>query len=157
MRAFLTDITLLIIDECHHTHKESVYNQIMRCYVEKKLKGERPLPQILGLTASPGAGGARILEKAVEHVLQVRILPNVSFTLDCRLSSDPPQFPSSPLLLLISRHQICANLDSAIVSTKNYVPELNSKVPRPIKTFDIVDQRPKVCTNVNSCFVRPCY
>lgn len=147
MWAFLTDITLLIIDECHHTHKESVYNQIMRCYVEKKLKGERPLPQILGLTASPGAGGARILGKAVEHVLQVRILPNVSFTQDCRLSSDPPQLSSSSLLLLLlSRHQICANLDSAIVSTKNYVPELNNKVPRPIKTFDIVDQRPKVCT-----------
>lgn len=147
MRAFLTDITLLIIDECHHTNKESVYNQIMRCYVEKKLKGERPLPQILGLTASPGAGGARILQRAVEHVLQVRILPNVSFTQDCRLSSDPPQlFSSPPLLLLLSRHQICANLDSAIVSTKNYVPELNDKVPRPIKRFDIVDQRPKVCT-----------
>lgn len=113
--------------------------------MEKKLKGERPLPQILGLTASPGAGGARILDKAVEHVLQVRILPNVSFTQDCCPSSDPSQFSSTPLLLLISRHQICANLDSAIVSTKNYIPELNNKVPRPIKTFDIVDQRPQVC------------
>ncbi|GLD49089.1 probable ATP-dependent RNA helicase DHX58 [Lates japonicus] len=102
----LSDITLLIIDECHHTHKESVYNKIMRCYVEKKLRGERPLPQILGLTASPGTGGAKILEKAVEHVLQ-----------------------------------ICANLDSAIVSTKNYAPELKKKVPRPIKTFDIVEKR----------------
>ncbi|XP_074512255.1 ATP-dependent RNA helicase DHX58 [Sebastes fasciatus] len=104
----LSDITLLIIDECHHTNKESVYNKVMTCYVEKKLKGERPLPQILGLTASPGTGGAKILEKAVEHVLQ-----------------------------------ICANLDSAIVSTKNYVSELKQKVPRPIKRFDIVEKRPK--------------
>ncbi|XP_028268361.1 ATP-dependent RNA helicase DHX58 [Parambassis ranga] len=102
----LSDITLLIIDECHHTHKESVYNKLMRCYVEKKLKGERRLPQILGLTASPGTGGAKILDKAVEHVLQ-----------------------------------ICANLDSAIVSTKNYAPELKEKVPRPVKTFDIVEKR----------------
>uniref|UniRef100_A0A8C5D5X5 RNA helicase n=1 Tax=Gouania willdenowi TaxID=441366 RepID=A0A8C5D5X5_GOUWI len=67
----LSDITLLIIDECHHTHKETVYNKIMRVYVEKKLKGDGPLPQILGLTASPGTGGAKILHKAVEHVLQV--------------------------------------------------------------------------------------
>ncbi|XP_044038487.1 probable ATP-dependent RNA helicase DHX58 [Siniperca chuatsi] len=104
----LSDITLLIIDECHHTHKDSVYNKVMGCYLEKKLKGEQPLPQILGLTASPGTGGAKILEKAVEHVLQ-----------------------------------ICANLDSAIVSAKNYVSELKKKVPRPIKTFDIVEKRPE--------------
>uniref|UniRef100_UPI003AAF394D ATP-dependent RNA helicase DHX58 n=1 Tax=Centroberyx gerrardi TaxID=166262 RepID=UPI003AAF394D len=102
----LSDITLLIIDECHHTHKEAVYNKIMRRYVEKKLRGERPLPQILGLTASPGTGGARTLDKAVEHVLE-----------------------------------ICANLDSAIVSSKTYAPELKEKVPRPIKKFDIVDSR----------------
>lgn len=102
----LSDITLLIIDECHHTHKEAVYNQIMRIYLEKKLNRERPLPQILGLTASPGTGGAKILDKAVEHVLE-----------------------------------ICANLDSAIVSSKIYEPELKRKVPRPIKRFDIVESR----------------
>ncbi|XP_035472470.1 probable ATP-dependent RNA helicase DHX58 [Scophthalmus maximus] len=104
----LSDITLLIVDECHHTHKESAYNKIMRCYVVKKLRGEGPLPQILGLTASPGTGGAKTLEKAVEHVLQ-----------------------------------ICANLDSAIVSTRNCAPELKEKVPRPKKTFDIVEDRPE--------------
>ncbi|XP_063328317.1 ATP-dependent RNA helicase DHX58-like [Pelmatolapia mariae] len=102
----LSDITLLIIDECHHTHKESVYNKVMRLYVEKKLKGEKPLPQILGLTASPGTGGAKTLDKAVEHVLE-----------------------------------ICANLDSAIVSTKQYAPELKEVVPRPRKTFNIVNKR----------------
>ncbi|KAM4534890.1 ATP-dependent RNA helicase DHX58 [Fundulus diaphanus] len=102
----LSDITLLIIDECHHTHKESVYNKIMRCYIAKKLKGQQPIPQILGLTASPGTGGAKILEDAVMHVLE-----------------------------------ICANLDSVIVSTKNYTPELEEKVPRPKKTFDIVEKR----------------
>uniref|UniRef100_A0A1A8I431 RNA helicase n=1 Tax=Nothobranchius kuhntae TaxID=321403 RepID=A0A1A8I431_NOTKU len=102
----LSDITLLIIDECHHTHKESVYNKIMRCYVEKKLLRQKPLPQILGLTASPGTGGKSTLDCAVEHVLQ-----------------------------------ICANLDSVIVSTKNYVPELKKNVPKPMKTFDIVEKR----------------
>lgn len=43
-----------------------------------------------------------------------------------------------------SPSQICANLDSAIVSTKNCVSELKKKVPRPIKTFDIVEKRPEV-------------
>ncbi|KAM9779771.1 ATP-dependent RNA helicase DHX58 [Neosynchiropus ocellatus] len=70
-RLDLSAITLLIIDECHHTIKEEVYNKIMRTYVERMLRGERPLPQILGLTASPGADGAKTLAKAVRHVLQV--------------------------------------------------------------------------------------
>lgn len=73
MLVFLTDITLLVIDECHGTNKDSVYNKVMALYLEKKLKGQQPLPQILGLTASPGTGGAKILDRAVEHVLQVRI------------------------------------------------------------------------------------
>eukprot|EP00066_Takifugu_rubripes_P002741 XP_003964848.1 PREDICTED: probable ATP-dependent RNA helicase DHX58 [Takifugu rubripes] len=104
----LSDITLLIIDECHHTKKQAVYNQIMSCYVEKKLNGERALPQVLGLTASLGTGGEKILERAVEYVLQ-----------------------------------ICANLDSDIVSTKDYMPDLEERVPKPVKTFDIVDERPE--------------
>ncbi|XP_039543155.1 probable ATP-dependent RNA helicase DHX58 isoform X2 [Pimephales promelas] len=102
----LTDFTLLVIDECHHTQKENVYNKIMGRYVEKKVRKEGKLPQVLGLTASPGTGGNKSLDKAVEHVLQ-----------------------------------ICANLDSVIVSTKNYTPALKKVVPRPKKQYDIVEKR----------------
>lgn len=66
-----SDFTLLVIDECHHTHKDAVYNKIMGRYVEKKLRNGGNLPQVLGLTASPGTGGNKTLDKAVEHVLQV--------------------------------------------------------------------------------------
>ncbi|XP_051571534.1 probable ATP-dependent RNA helicase DHX58 [Myxocyprinus asiaticus] len=104
----LTDFTLLVIDECHHTHKDNVYNKIMGRYVEMKVRKENNLPQILGLTASPGTGRNRTLDKAVEHVLQ-----------------------------------ICANLDSAIVSTKNSLPVLQSVVPKPRKIYDIVEKRDK--------------
>lgn len=102
----LTDFTLLIIDECHHTHKEGVYNKIMARYVRKKIERVKGLPQILGLTASPGTGGAKSLDGAIAHVLE-----------------------------------ICANLDSVIVSTKNYQVELKEAVPRPMKNYDIVDER----------------
>nr|WLW15875.1 LGP2 [Spinibarbus sinensis] len=102
----LTDFTLLVIDECHHTQKESVYNKIMGRYVEKKVRKEGNLPQILGLTASPGTGGNRQLDKAVEHILQ-----------------------------------ICANLDSVIVSTKNFTPVLRKVVPKPKKQYDIAEKR----------------
>ncbi|XP_065605214.1 ATP-dependent RNA helicase DHX58 [Cyrtonyx montezumae] len=70
-RVELTDFSLLVIDECHHTHKEAVYNKIMLSYLKKKLSGQRDLPQILGLTASLGTGGQTSLEGAVEHILEI--------------------------------------------------------------------------------------
>ncbi|XP_069558569.1 interferon-induced helicase C domain-containing protein 1 [Brachyistius frenatus] len=76
----LSDLTLIVIDECHHTQKGGVYNHIMMRYLKQKhknlkLKKEQkaplPLPQILGLTASPGVGGATKMEKAEEHILRI--------------------------------------------------------------------------------------
>ena len=53
----MSDVTLIIIDECHHTHKNTDYAKIMEIYLQKKRKGnESKLPQVVGLTASPGAG-----------------------------------------------------------------------------------------------------
>ncbi|OCT59844.1 probable ATP-dependent RNA helicase DHX58 [Xenopus laevis] len=71
MHIELTDFTLLIIDECHHTHKDGVYNKLMEGYLERKIHQKGKLPQILGLTASPGTGRATSFEKAVEHILQI--------------------------------------------------------------------------------------
>ncbi|MED6279410.1 hypothetical protein CHARACLAT_000577 [Characodon lateralis] len=76
----LSDLTLIIIDECHHTQKGGVYNHIMMRYLKQKHKNIKlkkaekklvPLPQILGLTASPGVGGANTLSKAEEHILRI--------------------------------------------------------------------------------------
>ncbi|XP_060705022.1 probable ATP-dependent RNA helicase DHX58 isoform X2 [Hemiscyllium ocellatum] len=66
----LTEFSLLVIDECHHTQKDGVYNKIMGHYIEKKHQGAKDLPQILGLTASPGTDGANSLERAKKHILQ---------------------------------------------------------------------------------------
>uniref|UniRef100_A0A8I3W4I2 RNA helicase n=1 Tax=Callithrix jacchus TaxID=9483 RepID=A0A8I3W4I2_CALJA len=67
----LTAFSLIVVDECHHTHKDTVYNIIMSQYLELKLQRARPLPQVLGLTASPGTGGASKLDGAINHVLQL--------------------------------------------------------------------------------------
>uniref|UniRef100_A0A8C8RJ13 RNA helicase n=1 Tax=Pelusios castaneus TaxID=367368 RepID=A0A8C8RJ13_9SAUR len=71
MHVELTDFSLLVIDECHHTHKDGVYNQIMEDYLERKLTGQIKLPQILGLTASPGTGGNTSFKGAKQHILQI--------------------------------------------------------------------------------------
>ncbi|XP_007183243.1 interferon-induced helicase C domain-containing protein 1 isoform X3 [Balaenoptera acutorostrata] len=110
----LSDFSLIIIDECHHTNKEAVYNNIMRRYLNQKLKNNRlekknkpviPLPQILGLTASPGVGGAKKQAKAEEHILK-----------------------------------ICANLDAFTIKTvKENTNQLKDQIKEPCKKFVIAD------------------
>ena len=68
------EISLVIIDECHHTQKESPHARVMEKYLEKKQRDKRPmLPQVIGLTASPGAGDNPTLEKdvTVKHLISL--------------------------------------------------------------------------------------
>lgn len=65
------EFSLIVVDECHHTHKNTVYNVILSRYLEHKLQKAKCLPQVLGLTASPGTGGATKLQGAIDHILQV--------------------------------------------------------------------------------------
>ncbi|TPX46610.1 hypothetical protein SeMB42_g03629 [Synchytrium endobioticum] len=47
----LTQVGLLVFDECHHARKKSPYSLIMKDYYSKMNEAERPL--LLGMTASP--------------------------------------------------------------------------------------------------------
>ncbi|XP_060633905.2 interferon-induced helicase C domain-containing protein 1 isoform X1 [Anolis sagrei] len=114
----LSAFSLIIIDECHHTQKEGVYNNIMRRYLKQKFDNEKlkkmekplvPQPQILGLTASPGVGGAKNHSKAEEHILK-----------------------------------ICANLDAyGITTVRIHDLGLNSQVKEPRKKIEISDDKTK--------------
>ncbi|XP_022349010.1 interferon-induced helicase C domain-containing protein 1 [Enhydra lutris kenyoni] len=109
-----SDFSLIIIDECHHTNKEAVYNNIMRRYSKQKLKNNQlrkeckpviPLPQILGLTASPGVGVAKRQAEAKDHILK-----------------------------------ICANLDACTIKTvKENIHQLKDQIKEPCKKFAIAD------------------
>lgn len=110
----LSDFSLIIIDECHHTNKEAVYNNIMRRYLKQKLRNNDlkkqnkpaiPLPQILGLTASPGVGTAKKQSEAEKHILN-----------------------------------ICANLDAFTIKTvKENLDQLKHQIKEPCKKFVIAD------------------
>ncbi|XP_065526632.1 interferon-induced helicase C domain-containing protein 1 isoform X1 [Lathamus discolor] len=112
----LSDFSLIIIDECHHTQKEGVYNNIMRRYLKEKKKNRKlakenkpliPQPQILGLTASPGVGGATSYSKAEEHILK-----------------------------------ICANLDACrIMTVEKHASQLKNQVKEPFKKTVIADDK----------------
>ena len=67
-------ITLLVMDECHHARKSSPQAQLMHHYLKQKLEGHQPkLPQVIGLTASPGAGDNPNLEieKTIDHLVNL--------------------------------------------------------------------------------------
>ena len=44
----LPEISLLIMDECHHTRKREPYNNVMKQYLTLKRRGDKrlPLPQV---------------------------------------------------------------------------------------------------------------
>ena len=53
----ITDFSLLVVDECHHTHGTDPYSEILEFYLMAKLHGSiTKVPQVVGLTALPGAG-----------------------------------------------------------------------------------------------------
>ncbi|XP_783556.1 probable ATP-dependent RNA helicase DDX58 [Strongylocentrotus purpuratus] len=64
-------IGIIVFDECHETKKDSQYNAIMAKYMEQKLKNKKPLPQILGMTASLGVGNARSDKIAIQYMLKM--------------------------------------------------------------------------------------
>ena len=66
----LDEISLIVIDECHHTRKSAAYARVMECYLKEKQSGQGELPQVVGLTASPGAGDNPCLsrEKTLDHL-----------------------------------------------------------------------------------------
>ena len=68
----ISDATLLVLDECHHTSGRSPYAEVMEYYLLDKREG-RLMPHVIGMTASPGAGRGRFpgIEKAIHHQLKL--------------------------------------------------------------------------------------
>ena len=66
-------ISLIVIDECHHTKKGAPQANIMVRYLEHKAEDTSKVPQIMGLTASPGAGDNPNLDekKTINHLLNL--------------------------------------------------------------------------------------
>ena len=72
-KVLLEKISLIVIDECHHTVKETPQAKVMEIYLERKQQGKAILPQVVGLTASPGAGDnpSIELEKTLNHLISL--------------------------------------------------------------------------------------
>ena len=67
-------ISLIVMDECHHTKKGSPQANIMRRYLEHKAEGAASkVSQVIGLAASPGAGENPDLDerKTIDHLINL--------------------------------------------------------------------------------------
>lgn len=69
----ITDFSLIIADECHHAGRSSNYTDVMEFYIRIKLAtSSRLLPQVVGMTASPGAGrGKGELVRVMDHQISL--------------------------------------------------------------------------------------
>lgn len=70
----VTDFSLMVFDECHHTNDNHSYNMIMNRYLDIKLQDReraKTLPMIVGMTASVGVGKATEDLKAKRHIEKV--------------------------------------------------------------------------------------
>ncbi|XP_052773443.1 antiviral innate immune response receptor RIG-I-like isoform X1 [Mya arenaria] len=68
------EFSLIVFDECHHSNKQHMYNEIMARYLHLKLREgveSSKMPQIVGLTASLGVGGKTEWGQGVEHMKKI--------------------------------------------------------------------------------------
>ena len=67
----ISQFSLLVVDECHHTVGSDQYSEVLGFYLVEKFRAcaTAKIPQVIGLTASPGAGRGRspTLLKAISH------------------------------------------------------------------------------------------
>ena len=69
----ITDFSLIVADECHHAGRPSNYTHVMEFYIRQKLVSSAShLPQVVGMTASPGAGKGRAeFGKVIDHQISL--------------------------------------------------------------------------------------
>ncbi|XP_052770381.1 antiviral innate immune response receptor RIG-I-like [Mya arenaria] len=78
------EFSLIVFDECHHSNKQHMYNEVMARYLHLKLREKvdsSEMPQIVGLTASLGVGGKTELGQGVDHMK--RIMANMDAKFLC--------------------------------------------------------------------------
>ena len=68
-------LSLIVFDECHHAKKGHPFSKLMELYLEYRENPEREggLPQVIGATASPGAGDNSSLDrsKTIDHLVDL--------------------------------------------------------------------------------------
>lgn len=108
----LTQFSLMVFDECHHTDNFHRFNEIMRVYMDLKLKDNlsaEDLPQIVGLTASLGVGGSTHEDSAIKHMKNLLANMDVKYLCTVRRNKEELRFyennPDEEIVLAATRQR----------------------------------------------------
>ncbi|CAC5409073.1 DDX58 [Mytilus coruscus] len=156
----IAEFTLIVLDECHHTYDNSNYNELM-AYYRKAKYGEKLsfLPQILGLTASPGTKKAKDLNSAKHHLRTVMTNLDVSkLSIVKRNEEELLQYTTIPEKVssfLIDHINDCRDLYDALKSPPKqrteiryiqWIAETKDKVEH------VLHKDPKIPRLLHACF-----
>ncbi|XP_067939939.1 ATP-dependent RNA helicase DHX58-like [Watersipora subatra] len=73
-RSTMRDFTLIIFDECHNARGNDPYNKLLEEYMKERAEnpdGASKLPQLVGMTATVGIGGAKTGGEAQNYIMDV--------------------------------------------------------------------------------------
>ncbi|XP_052772384.1 ATP-dependent RNA helicase DHX58-like isoform X2 [Mya arenaria] len=104
------EFSLIVFDECHHSNKQHMYNEIMSRYLDLKLREKvesSELPQIVGLTASLGVGGKTEKVQGLNHMKKIMANMDAKFLCTVRTPDTIEQlkrFANPPVEELLPVH-----------------------------------------------------
>ena len=128
----LENISMIVFDECHRCKGQSPSAGVMIEYLKMKLRqGAMCLPQIVGLTASPGAGDSRKpdLHKTIEHLKKLGSLMDsgVGYVTVKENITELHQYTNKTEVSVVPMHGRMSNDDFQVLLNK-YVTKLDKFV-----------------------------
>ncbi|WAR22444.1 DHX58-like protein, partial [Mya arenaria] len=146
------EFSLIVFDECHHSNKQHMYNEIMSRYLDLKLREKvesSELPQIVGLTASLGVGGKTEKVQGLNHMKKIMANMDAKFLCTVRTPDTIEQlkrFANPPVEELLPVHGRDVDLFKIAVQeiAKNMFDYM-TQAPEPrIETFANEPENPKL-------------
>ena len=153
-------ISLIVIDECHHTKKNSPQANVMVRYLEYKEADGSKVPQVMGLTASPGAGDNPHLDekKTIDHLVNLCALMDATSGIKMvkehqeELDRNTNK-PSNTLEIPQCRSEgeiFIQNIVQEMTKYEHTVPNFNCSFPRWSQEYETIVQQFKQQLELNT-------
>ena len=146
-------ISLLIMDECHHARKESVQVKVMHRYITEMSENQLArFPQVVGLTASPGAGDNPDLDitKTIDHLVNLCALLDATGGIitvkenvhELAKFVNPPELNRASVQKRHESDEFIQFVEKEMYKLENFVSPINPSVPKCSQQYEtLVNQQ----------------